>query len=136
MDLLLIVDLSWYNSLNKPLFTPPPWVFTSSWIIIYILMGISGFLVFRKGIKGNSGNEAIRFFSFQLLLNSIWEPVFFLGHQILLALFVVIFLWYFVYRTIKIFEKIDRTASYLLYPYLGCVTFASILNLSILIMNR
>lgn len=136
MDLSLIVDLVWYNSLIKPSFTPPAWLFGPAWTILYILIGISAFLVFRKGLKKNGASEALKFFSIQLILNLLWSPVFFGAHQILLGFVVIILLWYFIYRTIKLFEKIDRTASYLLYPYLAWVTFASILNLSVLLLNR
>jgi len=129
------VDLGWYESLNKPFFTPPSWLFAPAWTILYILIGISGFLIFKKGMKKKNVKRAMGFFLLQLGLNLIWSPIFFGAHQIFLGLVVIVLLWYFIYKTIKSFEKIDKRASYLLYPYLAWVSFASLLNLSFLILN-
>ncbi len=130
------MDVGWYNSLNKPSFTPPSWVFGPAWIILYILIGFSGYLVFRKGLKKNGASEALKFFSLQLVLNIMWSPIFFGAHQILLAFVDIVFLWYLIFKTIKLFSKIDRVAGYLLYPYLAWVSFAAFLNFSVLIMNK
>ncbi len=129
------MDLGWYGTLNRPFFTPPSWLFAPVWTILYVMIAISGFLIFKKGIKQKNVKRAMGFFLLQLGLNLIWSPVFFGAHQILLGLVVIVFLWYFIWRTIKLFEKIDKRASYLLYPYFVWVSFATLLNLSFLILN-
>ncbi|HSX49129.1 MAG TPA: TspO/MBR family protein [Candidatus Saccharimonadales bacterium] len=129
------MDLGWYETLNKPFFTPPSWLFAPAWTILYILIGISGFLIFRKGMKKKNVKRAMGFFLLQLGLNFFWSPVFFGAHQILLSLVIIVFLWYFIYKTIKLFAEIDKRASYLLYPYLVWVSFATLLNLSFFILN-
>ncbi len=129
------MDLTWYNTLNKPFFSPPNWVFGPVWTVLYILIAISGFVIWRKKTKVKK-NKALKLFGIQLILNLIWSPIFFGAHQILLAFIVIIFMLYFIYKTINAFFKIDKTAVYLLYPYLAWVSFATILNLSVWLLNK
>ncbi len=129
------MDLSWYSSLNKPFFTPPSWLFGPVWTILYILIAISAIIVFKKGFKNKKIKNAGKIFTIQLILNLIWSPVFFGAHQILLSLIIIVFLWYFIYKTIQIFSQINKKASYLLYPYLIWVTIAFLLNLSVFLLN-
>lgn len=129
------MDFNWYNSLNKPLFTPPSWLFGPVWTTLYILIAISGIIIFKNGFKNKKIKPALKFFSLQLILNLIWSPIFFGLHQISLAFIIILFMWYFIYQTIKSFEKINKLASYLLYPYLIWVTIAGVLNLSVLLLN-
>ncbi len=128
------MDLSWYNTLNKPFFSPPNWVFGPVWTVLYILIAISGVIIWKKRKKVNI-HKAMRLYFVQLALNLIWSPVFFGLHQIGLAFVIIIFMWVFIYKTIKAFEKIDKTSAYLLYPYLIWVTIASVLNLSVMLLN-
>ncbi len=130
------MDLSWYNTLNKPFFNPPSWVFAPAWTILYILMAISFYLVWRKGLKIKKVREATAVFFVQLALNLIWSPIFFGAHNILLALVVIILMLFYIVKTIRLFLKIDKTAAYLLYPYLAWVSFATILNFSVWLLNR
>lgn len=130
------MNLTWYNSLNRPPFTPPPWLFGPAWTILYILMAISALLIWKKGINRRNVKAALKLFAIQLILNLIWSPIFFGAHNIILALIVIFVLWYFILRTIQSFYKVDKLASYLLYPYIAWVSFASILNLSIWLLNR
>ena len=129
------MDLSWYNSLNKPFFNPPSWIFGPVWTILYILIAISGIIIFNKR-KKKKIHSAMRFYFGQLILNVIWSPVFFGAHQLFLALIIIIFMWILIYKTIKAFGKIEKNAAYLLYPYLAWVSFAGILNLSVWLLNR
>src|SRR3989344_4009863 len=134
--MIKIMDLSWYNTLNKPFFTPPSWWFGPAWTALYILMGISAYLVWKKGFKKKQIKEALKIFTIQLILNLFWSPIFFGAKQIFPALIVIIIMWIFILKTIRAFAKIDRIASYLLYPYIFWVSFATILNFSVWILNR
>lgn len=130
------MDLSWYNTLTKPFFTPPSWLFGPAWTILYILMAISAYLVWKNGFKKKKVKEALKIFAIQLILNLSWSPVFFGLHNTLLALLIIIILWYFILKTIQVFNKIDILASYLLWPYFLWVSFATILNFSVWILNK
>ncbi len=130
------MDLTWYATLNKPFFTPPSWLFGPAWTILYILMAISAYLVFKKGLKKAGVKNALKLFGTQLVLNLVWSPVFFGAHQIFLAFLLILVLWYFIFKTIRAFAKVDKTPSYLLYPYIAWVSFATILNFSVWILNR
>lgn len=130
------MDLSWYNTLNKPFFTPPSWLFGPAWTILYILIAVSAILIWRKGIKNGKIKDALKIFAVQLVLNLIWSPIFFVAHNTLFSLIIILILWYFILKTIQIFYKIDKVAAYLLYPYLLWVSFATILNFSVWILNR
>jgi benzodiazapine receptor len=127
---------TWYAVLNKPSFSPPNWLFAPVWTTLYILMGISLYLVWKKGLKTKKVRDAIYNFGFQLVLNAIWSPIFFGMHSLLLALIVLIAMWIYIVKTIRSFAKVDRTASLLLYPYLAWVSFASILNFSVWLLNK
>lgn len=119
----------WYPLLNKPFFTPPSWVFGPVWTTLYLLMGISLFLVWgKKKLKLN-------WFWVQLVFNILWSGVFFGLHSPLLGLVVIFGLWVSIFQVIKVFGSVNKTASYLLYPYLLWVSFAILLNLGILILN-
>jgi tryptophan-rich sensory protein len=130
------MDLSWYNTLNKPFYNPPSWIFAPAWTVLYILMAISFYLVWRKGIKIKKVREAIVVFVVQLVLNLSWSPVFFGLKSILLALLIIVVMLFYIVKTIRLFAKIDKNAAYLLYPYLAWVSFATMLNFSIWLLNR
>jgi benzodiazapine receptor len=129
-------DMAWYSTLSKPFFTPPSWLFGPAWTVLYILMAISAFLVWKKGFEKKQVKSALKLFAIQLVLNLSWSPVFFGAHNPLLALVIIVVMWIFILKTILAFGKIDKIASYLLYPYIAWVSFASILNFSIWILNR
>lgn len=122
----------WYANLTKPFFSPPNWIFGSVWTILYAMIGISFFLIYES--KKNN-KEAIKLFGIQMLLNFIWTPLFFGLKDLSLAFVVIVAMWYYIILTIKAFAKINKNASYLLYPYLAWVSFASLLNFSIWILN-
>lgn len=127
---------TWYAHLIKPAFSPPNWLFGPVWTVLYILMGISLALVWIKGVKAERAREALMLFGVQLFLNAIWSPIFFGAKDLTLALIVIILMWFFILRTILAFGRVNKTASYLLYPYIAWVSFASILNFSVWILNR
>ena len=125
---------SWYMLLEKPSFTPPDWLFGPVWSTLYVLMGISLFLVVRHAIKGSS-IRAVQLFFLQLFLNLLWSIVFFGSHSIGGGLVVIITMWFLIVLTILKFAKISQTASFLLLPYLAWVTFATYLNFAIFMLN-
>lgn len=126
---------TWYAFLNKPFFSPPNWIFGPVWTLLYTLMGVSAYLVWRRYQFSKKSLPFWHVYITQLVLNSLWSILFF-GFKFVGAAFIeIIAMWYFIVRSIQEGEKIDKWSAYLLYPYLGWVTFASILNLSIWIIN-
>lgn len=120
----------WYALLNKPSFNPPNWIFGPVWTVLYILLGISLFLLIQK-IKEPLGSLALCLFVIQLCLNFSWSFVFFGFHEIAWALVVIVCMWIFILLMIIVLHKINRTAAYLQIPYLLWVSFATILNFAI-----
>lgn len=123
----------WYSTLNKPFFSPPNWIFAPVWTTLYVLMGISLYLLWISNKKGKQ--KALKFFFIQLILNFFWSIIFFGFHSPQLAFVEIIFMWIFILMTIKAALPVSRVSAYLLYPYLAWVSFASILNLSIFLLN-
>ena len=126
---------TWYATLVKPTFNPPNWVFAPVWTTLFLLMGISAFLVWRKGTGNPQVNLALRFFIIQLVLNSIWSVLFFGLKSPILGFVEIILLWTFILLTILYFFKISRMAGILLLPYILWVSFAAVLNFSIWRLN-
>lgn len=127
---------SWYIYLVKPSFSPPNWLFGPVWTILYALMGISLYLIWREGTKKKNVSYAVSVFFIQLTLNVSWSIVFFGLKNIPGSLIVITSLWFSIAYLISRFNKINKTAGTLLWPYLAWVTFAGILNFSIWILNR
>lgn len=126
---------SWYLYLNKPFISPPNWVFGPVWTILYFLMGVSFFLVLRKGINKET-KVAIEIYFLQLMLNLLWSLVFFGLHSIAGALVIIILLWISIILTIMKFMKISKVSGQLMFPYLAWVTFATVLNLMLWMLNK
>jgi benzodiazapine receptor len=124
---------SWYSTINKPFFNPPNFIFGPVWSFLYIMMGISLYLVLTNKKKNK---VALVLFFIQLILNSLWSILFFGLQNPLLAFMEILLLWAAIFITIKKFYKISKASASLLIPYLLWVTFASVLNLSIYILNR
>lgn len=122
---------NWYASLTKPSFNPPNWVFAPVWTFLFLLIGISLYLVWTKGFT----KQALIFFSIQLILNILWSALFFGLRNPFLAFIEIIILWTFILLTIISFYKISETAGILLIPYILWVSFAAVLNFSIYILN-
>lgn len=126
---------TWYESLNKPFFTPPKEVFGPVWTILYLLMGISLYLIWKKDLKKNEVKLAVIIFAIQLFHNHLWSIVFFGLQSPFLGLIVIIILWITIILTIYKFYQLSLLAACLLIPYLLWVTYAVILNLFIVFMN-
>ena len=126
---------TWYQTLNKPFFTPPNWIFSPVWISLYILMGISLFFVWRRS-EHPRFKTALIFFFIQLILNILWSVAFFGLRSPLLGLTDIVLLWIAILFTIMNFFKVSRFAGILLLPYFLWVSFATVLNFSLWILNR
>ena len=126
---------NWYVYLNKPVFSPPNWIFGPVWTLLYMFMGIAFYLVFIKGYKKQNIKTASNYFLAQLALNFIWTPIFFGLRSPLFGLIIIIAMWILIIVTMKKFYPISKPAFYLLVPYLLWVTFATILNGAILVLN-
>ncbi len=126
---------TWYSTLNKPFFNPPNWIFGPVWTTLYILMGISLYLILIAKTKNRSKQKPLTLFAIQLALNTLWSIIFFGLKSPELAMVEIFLLWVSIFLTIKYFHPFSKPASYLLYPYLAWVSFATILNISISILN-
>ena len=126
----------WYASLIKPPFSPPNWLFGSVWLTLYTLMGLALALVWAKGIGDKKVKQAVVLFGAQLFLNVLWSILFFGLHLTFLAFFEILLMLGFIALTTLSFYRIERRAAYLMLPYLAWVSFASVLNFSIWLLNR
>ena len=125
---------TWYNQLNQPGFNPPNWVFAPVWSLLYILMGVSCYLIWKVP-KSKPRDSAIKTYSLQLLLNFTWSFLFFFSHQIDLAMLEIILLWMCILLMIGRFHKLNKMAAYINIPYLLWVTFATALNIAYYKLN-
>jgi tryptophan-rich sensory protein len=120
---------AFYEQLVRPGWAPPGWLFAPVWGVLYALMGVAAWLVWRAhGFK--EGGAALALFIVQLGANALWTWVFFVGHQGALAFAEIILLWCLIVATAASFRRLDALAAALLLPYLAWVTFASALTLS------
>jgi benzodiazapine receptor len=126
---------TWYAALEKPFFNPPNWLFAPAWITLYLLMGIAAFLVWRKGLGQRGVKAALVVFLVQLVLNALWSVVFFGLKSPLWGVVVILALWVAILLTILRFFKLSTAAGALLLPYILWVSFASVLNVSIWVLN-
>jgi tryptophan-rich sensory protein len=125
---------TWYASLNRPSFSPPNWVFGPVWTTLYLLLGISFFLIWKEN-PSQKRNLAIKVFAVQMLLNFAWSFIFFYFNMIGIALIEIILLWISIAVMIFLFYKIKPLAAYLNIPYLLWVSFATILNSGYYFLN-
>ena len=128
---------TWFPTLIKPSFNPPSWVFAPVWSILFVMMGVAAGLVWdRIEAEREAVKKALIFFAIQLGLNALWSYLFFGLRNPMLAGLEIIVLWLMIFETYIQFVKINKIAGYLLLPYLGWVSFASVLNGSIWWLNR
>jgi tryptophan-rich sensory protein len=126
----------WYAGLAKPSFNPPNWVFGPVWTTLYAMMGLAAYLVYEKGWNRPEVRKALTVFGVQLVLNALWSVVFFGGRQLLGGVVVIVLLWLMILLTIRLFSRTSRPAAYLLVPYVLWVSFATVLNVSLYLLNR
>jgi tryptophan-rich sensory protein len=124
---------TWYATLVKPSFNPPNWIFSPVWNMLFLLMGLSLYYVWTS--KSKKKIIAMKIFFVQLTLNALWSVLFFGLHSPILGLVDIIFLWVAIFFTIIYFKKVSSTSAFLLLPYILWVSFALVLNFSIVILN-
>lgn len=124
---------TWYDSLAKPSFTPPNGVFGPVWTLLYILVAISGWMVWRK--IGFTPDRPLIVYALQLCLNFAWSFIFFGMHMLGLAVADVLLLLIMIGWNIVLFWRVDRVAAVLLVPYFAWVSFASALNIAVWQLN-
>jgi len=127
---------TWYEGLRKPSFNPPEWLFGPAWTVLYLLMAVAAFLVWKQGLGVPGVKLALIVFLAQLLLNSAWSILFFGLRSPLAGLVDIFLLWFAILTTIILFFRVSTAAGVLLLPYIAWVSFAAILNAAILLLNR
>ena len=137
---------TWYPTLVRPSFTPPNWLFAPVWAILYILMAVAAWIVWRatrksrRDIAANLSRQAARkdalvVYTLQLALNLAWVFAFFYLHRMLVAVAFILLLWMAILSTTILFWRIRQLAGALLLPYLAWVSFTTALNLVFLRLN-
>ena len=127
----------WYLTLQKPLLNPPNWVFAPVWTLLFLLMGIAAYLVYKNTkVEVVKKKIALTVFFIQLILNTFWSILFFGFHSPLLALIEIAFLWLAILYTIILFYRISKPAGIILLPYILWVSFASYLNFMLWFLNK
>lgn len=123
-----------FGSLNQPPLSPPAWLFPLVWSILYVLMGIASYLVLVSD-KPARAKTALTVYGVQLFFNFFWSIIFFNFEAYLFAFIWLIILWVLIIITAVLFFGINKTAGYLMIPYILWVTFAAYLNLAIYLLN-
>lgn len=131
----LLGDSSMFNVINKPAFAPPKIVFPIVWTILYILMGISSYLIYTSNASKNAKKQSLTIYAIQLILNSLWSLFFFNFQWYLFSFWWIVLISIFVIIMIYNFYRIKPIAGYLQIPYLLWLIFAGILNYSIYLLN-
>ncbi|MDD4409579.1 MAG: tryptophan-rich sensory protein [Candidatus Pacebacteria bacterium] len=123
-----------YATLTKPFFSPPGYVFAPVWIVLYVMMGVSIYLVLKER-EEHDVSKAVRFFIAQLVLNFFWSIIFFGWSNLSLAFYEILTLLVLIIFTIFSFHKVSKVAAYLLIPYALWVAFATLLTYSVWTLN-
>jgi tryptophan-rich sensory protein len=126
---------AWYESLAKPSWNPPNAIFGPVWSVLYVLMGVAAWLVWRKAGFSGAGT-ALALFIVQLVLNALWSYLSFGLHRLDIAFFDIVALWMMILAVMVLFWREDQLAGGLIMPYLIWVSFASYLNFTLWRMNR
>lgn len=121
----------WYAALNKPTWNPPPWLFGPAWTLLYTLMAVAAWMVWKRvGFA-----KPLKLYFVQLALNAAWTPIFFGAHEMGWALVEILALWIAILITLRAFWAVSRPAGVLFVPYLAWVSFASFLNFTLWRLN-
>lgn len=128
---------TWYETLNKPIFSPPNWLFGPVWTTLYLLMGISVYLIWQQLEKDKDRfvERSLCIFWIHLVFNALWSVIFFGLKDVGMAFVFIAIIWAMILWMIIRFWNLDKRSSLLLTPYFLWVSFASVLNFSILILN-
>ena len=122
----------WYSLLNKPVFNPPDWIFAPVWTTLYLMMTVAVWIFWHTK---NKNINTIYIYFIHLIFNTTWSVVFFVIHNMVLALIVLIILIALIINLILRFKRVNMFSVYLMIPYLLWCCFALILNSSLLIIN-
>ena len=125
---------AWYDSLNKPSWNPPGWVFGPVWSALYTMMAVAAWQVWQQGGFSNQRKPLLWFIA-QLALNAVWSPLFFGLHRPGIAFGEILLLWGAIVGTMVAFYPVSRAAMCLLIPYLAWVSFATVLNFTLWKLN-
>jgi translocator protein len=131
---IFVSATGWYATLQKPAWTPAPWVFAPVWTLLYFLMALAAWLVWREG-GWEKQKGPLGLFLIQLGLNALWTPLFFHWHLPEIAFCEIILLWFAVVATLISFWRVKKSASLLLIPYIIWVSIAALLNYKICSLN-
>ncbi|NDR57154.1 tryptophan-rich sensory protein TspO [Aliiruegeria sabulilitoris] len=121
----------WYRDLRKPTWTPPGWMFSVVWTVLYLLMSWAA----ARVAVSEGGGLALALWALQIALNTLWTPVFFGLHRARVGMVIIILLWVSVAATSVAFYLVDSLAGVLMVPYIAWVSVAACLNYSILRLN-
>ena len=122
----------WYSLLNKPVFNPPDWIFAPVWTTLYLMMTVAVWIFWHTK---NKNINTIYIYFIHLVFNTTWSVVFFVFHNMVLALITLIILIALIIILILRFKRVNMISVYLMIPYLLWCCFALILNTSLLILN-
>lgn len=125
----------WYQYLAKPSFSPPNWIFGPVWSLLYLLMGISLFLIWKQGLKNKKVKDVFILFIVHIFFNALWSILFFGLRNPFLAFIDIIVMWGTLAPVIVLSSKLNRYSPLLLVPYLFWISFALVLNFSIWKLN-
>src|SRR6187200_743506 len=125
----------WYITLEKPFFAPANWIFGPVWIILYFLMGVSLYIVWKDELKSKTRNVFFVVFGIQLILNALWSLLFFGLRSPLLGLIDILILDVMLVVTIFYAKRVSKYAAMLLIPYMVWIIIASVLNYAIMVLN-
>jgi len=117
----------WFAALKKPAWNPPGWVFGPVWTALYAMMAAAAWLVWQRG-GWTEQRKPLLIFLAQLALNAVWTALFFGLHRPGVAFAEIVLLWLAIVATLVAFRPVNRTAAWLLVPYLAWVSFAAVLN--------
>lgn len=133
--LLTMNSMEMYEYMNKPALSPPAWLFPVVWTLLYILMGISSYLILTSEAGKEEISSAIKLYAYQLLVNFLWPTFFFNFEWYFFSAVWLILLWVLVLLMIRCFYPINKVAAYMNIPYLIWLTFAAYLNIGVWILN-
>lgn len=125
---------TFYAALNKPIWAPPAALFGPAWTVLYSMMSVAAWLVLRT-VGWRAARTAMIVYLIQLVLNGLWSWLFFGWHWGAAAMVEVVMMWIAIVYTMMVFYRIQPLAALWLVPYLGWVSFASLLNLAVWQMN-
>ena len=128
-------ESSWYQTIERPAWNPPGYVFGPVWTLLYLMMGWAFYLVWKSDAPPQRRRSAMVLWAVQLIFNFFWTLIFFGAHEIGWALAEIIGLWVLILLTIFAFARISKTAAWLLVPYISWVSFATLLTYTIWRLN-